>query len=94
MAGKNTPAEVTPVEVAPADSLTSAVPVKKVEQTEPRVRIFIPLMPGEDDEEAEVKVDHYEHVTIEGKTTLIRRGEYVEVPVSVFLQLRNKYPKL
>jgi hypothetical protein len=75
------------------DSLTAAVAVQTEKDNTPTVRIFIPLMPGEDSEDG-VKIDHYEHVTIGNDTTLVRRGEYVDVPVPVFLQLRNKYPKL
>lgn len=74
------------------DTLTAAVPVAAKQDDGPRVKIFIPEPPGSDDET--VKIDHYEHVTIEGRTTLVRRGEHVEVTVPVFLQLRNKYPKL
>lgn len=57
----------------------------------PRASIFIPK--NEDDGSA-LKVDPYEHVTINGETTLVRRGVHVDVPVPVFLQLRNKYPNL
>ena len=56
-----------------------------------RVRIFIPF---NDEELAGIKMDPYEHVTINGETTLIRRGEYVEVTPEVFIQLRNKFPNL
>ena len=31
---------------------------------------------------------------INGKVTQIRRGEYVDVKVPVFLQLLNRYPNL
>lgn len=54
-----------------------------------KVRIVIPLT---EDDTSGVHADPYEHVTINGKTTLIRRGEVVEVDPSVFIQLRNKYP--
>ena len=54
-----------------------------------KVRIVIPLT---EDDTSGVHADPYEHVTINGKTTLIKRGEVVEVDPSVFIQLRNKYP--
>ncbi len=63
-----------------------------VESTaEPLVMICLPLLP---EQESGLKVDQYEHVTINGKTTLVRRGEHVEVPVPVFMQLRNRFPTL
>lgn len=71
-------------------NMTAATPVVEHEE-EPRVRVFIPL-PEEVDSGA--KVDMYEHVTINDNTTLVRRGEYVDVPIPVFIQLRNKYPHL
>ena len=72
------------------DGITAAVPV--VEEREvPRVKIFIPK---NEDDDSGMKVDPYEHVTINDETTLIRRGVYVDVTVPVFLQLRNKYPNI
>lgn len=59
--------------------------------TEPRVQIILPRL---QDESSNVKVDQTEHVTINGNTTLIRRGVYVDVPVSVFCALKVKYPNL
>ena len=67
---------------------TTSAPVA---ENEDRVRIFIPF---NEEELAGVKMDPYEHVTINGETTLIKRGEYVEVKPEVFIQLRNKYPHL
>ena len=58
---------------------------------EPRVSIYIPK--GEVNEGG-VTVDQTEHVTINGKTTLIQRGVRVDVPVDVFVALREKYPDL
>lgn len=40
------------------------------------------------------KVDQTEHVTINGRTTIVQRGERVEVPVDVFTALKVKYPDL
>lgn len=72
------------------DMLTAAIPISKEKDNTPRVRIFIP--PRED--HPDLKVDQYEHVTIDGKTTLVKRGEHVEVTVPVYLQLRNRFPHL
>ena len=65
-------------------------PVK--EDDVPRVRVMIPKSI---DSESGLKSDPYEHVTINGALPYyIRKGEYVDVPVPVFLQLRNKYPNI
>ena len=56
----------------------------------PKVMVFVPL----DEQSDVVKTDQTEHVTVNGKTTVIMRGQHVEVPVDVFLQLRNKYPHI
>ena len=58
---------------------------------EPVVRVFIPLA---EDAGGDVKVDQTENVIINGKVTQIRRGEYVDVKVPVFLQLKQRYPNL
>ena len=58
---------------------------------QPRVLITLPVMPMSDDG---VKRDPYEHVTINGKTTMVKRGVPVEVTPEVFIQLRNKYPTI
>ena len=58
---------------------------------EDKVHIIIPKLP---DDEMGFKVDQYEHVTINGNTTLIRRGEHVDVSPEADMQLRNKYPTL
>lgn len=73
------------------DELTVATPVKVKDDNMPRVRVFIPK---NEDEGTGLKIDPYEHVTINGETTLIRRGEYLDVTVPVFLQLRSKYPNI
>ena len=70
------------------DALTAVTPVQAKKDDVPRVRVFIP--PLEDD--GALKADQYEHVTVDGVTTLVRRGEYVDVTVPVFMQLRNKFP--
>ena len=58
---------------------------------EPVVRVFLP--PAEENG-GEGKVDQTENVIINGKVTQIRRGEYVDVKVPVFLQLKQRYPGL
>lgn len=57
----------------------------------PRVRVYLP--PLEEDSSG-ITVDQYEHVTVNGETTLIKRGEYVDIPVPVFTQLRQKFPHI
>ena len=73
------------------DGLTVAVEKKEVKNEIPRVRVFIPKS---EDEGSGLKLDPYEHVTINDETTLVKRGEYVDVTVPVFMQLRNKYPNI
>lgn len=74
-----------------AEAKKTAAQTVAATATEPTVMICLPLLP---EQEMGLKVDQYEHVTINGKTTLIRRGEHVEVPVDVFIQLRNRFPNL
>lgn len=74
----------------PNDGITAAVPVVET-RAEVRVPVFIPK---NEDDDSGMKVDPYEHVTINDETTLIRRGTHQEVTVPVFLQLRNKYPNI
>ena len=74
------------------DGISVVVPKKAAPKGETRVRIFLPL-PSES--ESGLKVDPYEHVTINGNPpVLIKRGEYVEVTVPVFEQLRKRYPNI
>ncbi len=58
---------------------------------EPTVRIFLPLV---EESGTEINTDQTENVIINGKVTQIRRGEYVDVKVPVFLQLKQRYPNL
>ncbi len=74
-----------------ADTLTVETPVQETVAEEPRVRVYLPLLESEG---AGVHIDQYEHVTVNGETTLVRRGEYVDVTVPVFIQLKNKFPHL
>ena len=55
-----------------------------------RPRIYLPLL----EENGGVKVDQYEHVTVNGTTTLVRRGEYVDVTPEVYIQLKNRFPSI
>ena len=65
---------------------------KNIKMTvEPTVRIFLPLL---EEAGADTHVDQTENVIINGKVTQIRRGEYVDVKVPVFLQLKQRYPNL
>ena len=78
------------------DELTVAVPQKDDSYKGPTVTVFLPELEGGGDEG--LKVDQYEHVTIanEGKEEhyKVHRGEHVQVPVPVFLALKEKYPKI
>ena len=64
---------------------------KATANEEPRVTIYIPRSEVND---GGVNIDQTEHVTINGRTTIIQRGERVDVPVDVFMALRVKYPDL
>lgn len=78
------------------DSLTMAVPKKETKESGPKVMVFLPAL--EDSGEEGIKVDQYEHVTLANergeKIYYVKRGEYVEVPVEVFIALKERYPKL
>ena len=73
------------------NAVTVEAPIVQENNEIPRVRVFIPLP---EEASSGVKYDPYEHVTINGETTLVRRGEHLDVTVPVFVQLRNKYPNL
>jgi len=83
-------------EVIINDPLTITAAKKEEGYTGPMVEVFIPAM--EDTGSGGLKVDQYEHVTIanEQKETCYKvlRGERVEVPVPVFLALKERYPKI
>jgi hypothetical protein len=78
------------------DPLTSAVIRHEEKDNEPKVPVFIPAL--EDSGSAGVKVDQYEHVTIANESKeecwKVLRGETVEVPVRVFIALKERYPKI
>lgn len=81
---------------AKKNDLTIAVPVKEEAKDEVRVRIKLPAR--EDDNNPGLNVDKYEHVTISNEsgehTTYIKRGEWVDVTIPVFTQLKNRYPDI
>lgn len=70
-------------------SVKNAPAAKK--DTATTVRVFLPLL---EDTGTDTKVDQTETVLVNGIVTQIRRGEYVDVKVPVFLQLKNKFPNL
>ena len=69
---------------------TESIPTP-IPESEPMVQISLPLL---EVDETGARVDQTEHVTINGETTIIKRGEYVSVKVPVFLALKVKYPNL
>jgi len=76
--------------------LTTVVESKDHSYKGPRVEIFLPAL--EDSGSAGIKVDQYEHVTIANEARedhyRILRGQRVEVPVPVFMALKERYPNL
>lgn len=78
------------------DPLTTIEAPKEEGPKWPMVPVFIPAL--EDTGSNGLRVDQYEHVTIanENKETRyrVRRGEPVDVPVPVFIVLKDRYPKL
>jgi len=92
MAAKTAAPAVDNTPVVLGDGLTVATPIVEKKDTTPRVRVRIPPAPEAD---AGILVDPYEHVTINGEQPVyVMRGEWVDVTVPVFMQLRNKYPNL
>lgn len=78
------------------DTLTVAVPQKAEKDEGPMVPIYLPKL--EDSGSEGLKVDQYEHVTIANETGeqnwRVLRGVRVEVPVSVFMVLKARYPEI
>lgn len=72
------------------DGVSATIP-SQPSRREPAVRVFLPL---EEEENNELPSDQTEQVILNGSVTQIRRGEYVEVKVPVFMQLRQRYPNL
>lgn len=77
--------------MATKNDIVTEIPAEEQKQEEIRVRVILPLNSMD---ESGLKIDQYEHVTVNGNTTLIKRGEYVDVTVPVYLQLRNKFKNI
>lgn len=77
------------------DPLTTQAPAKEEGPKYPMVTVTIPPLL---DSGNGVKVDQYEHVTIANEVKedcyKVLRGEPVEVPVPVYVALKERYPKL
>lgn len=77
------------------DSMTVAVPRKDTTYKGPYVRIILPKLM---DDGGDKKVDQFEHVSIANemgeKVFYVKRGEWVDVPVPVFMVLKARYPEL
>ena len=92
---EKTVAEESVNEQAMKDSLTTAIKQEEKKDKGPRVRIFLPKL----EEDGSIAVDQYEHVTIANESgqpqvTYVHRGEWVDVPVNVYITLKEKYPDL
>lgn len=78
----------------PVDELTTAVKHEDKSYKGPMAIAFLPEIA----DDGSMKVDQYEHVTIANERGeecyKVRRGEYVEVPVPVYLVLKERYPKI
>ena len=78
------------------DNLTVVAEEKKPSYTGPMVSVYLP--PLEDPGDQGIKVDQYEHVTIanENKEECWRvlRGVRVDVPVPVYILLKDRYPNI
>ena len=78
------------------DTLTTAVVHEEKPTGVPTVSVFLPELEGGGEDG--LKVDQYEHVTIANQMKAehykIHRGEHVDVPVPVFMALKEKYPML
>lgn len=76
--------------------ITTAVKKEDNRYKGPTVDVFLPEL--ENSGEEGMAVDQYEHVTIANEQGLqrfrVRRGMHVDVPVPVFMALKEKYPKL
>ena len=78
------------------DQFTMEVPEEEPKYSGPMVDVFIPELENHGNDG--LKVDQYEHVSIANQEKeeiyYVRRGEHVEVPVPVFLALKERYPKI
>ena len=78
------------------DGLTVIAEEKKPYYKGPMVSVYLPRL---EEEGSGVKVDQYEHVTIanevgEPERWRIHRGERVDIPVHVYVVMKEKYPDL
>jgi hypothetical protein len=78
------------------ENITVAIPKGEEKPEEIRVRIMLPKR--ESDDNPGVTVDQYEHVTISNEqgeqNVRVKRGEWVDVTIPVFMQLKNRYPNI
>lgn len=78
------------------ENITVAIPKGEEKPEEIRVRIMLPKR--ESDDNPGVTVDQYEHVTIsneQGEQNIrVKRGEWVDVTIPTFMQLKNRYPNI
>ena len=72
------------------NSISVEVEAKKPVAPMAKVSVLIPMTEEGDG----AKEDQNEYVTVNGSTTKVPRGEWVDVTVPVFIQLRNRYPNL
>ena len=79
----------------PLENITFQAPVEPEKPQEVRVRIKLPLR--EEDSQG-LETERFEHVTISNElgenTVWVKRGEWVDVTIPVFTQLRQRYPDI
>ena len=77
------------------DSITFVAEEKKESYHGPMVSVFLPRL---EEDSSGMKVDQYEHVTLANEqeihTWQVKRGVHVDVPVPVFVILKDKYPDI
>ena len=77
------------------DGMTIKIEEKQPEYKGQMVRIFLPKL---EEEGSGIKVDQYEHVTIANEarewTWRVQRGVWVDVPIPVFVLLKQKFPDI
>ena len=96
MANKNAGISPEKVEEMMEADLTVAVPKEQDKYEGPTVGVFLPEIAGSETEG--VTVDQYEHVTIANekkeKIWHVKRGVRTDVPIPVFMALKEKYPNI
>lgn len=74
--------------------LTTVIKKSKPRYTGPRVKVLLPKI----EEDGSSIIDQYEHVTMANEKGeehyRVHRGEWVEVPVPVFMALKARYPEI